>query len=81
MVVLGNPFREQITIRYNSTESNEIRFQLADMNGRTVRSEKVAVNAGSGLHELREFGSIPAGTYLLRVTINGQQFNQKVLKH
>jgi large repetitive protein len=80
MVVLGNPFRDQLTVKYTSSEATEVRLQLVDMNGQTIRSLKVAVNAGSRILEIRGLGSIPAGTYMLSMTMNGQRFNQKVIK-
>jgi hypothetical protein len=80
MVVLGNPFRDQLTVKYTSSEATEVRLQLVNMNGQTIRSLKLADNAGSGILEIQGLGSIPAGTYMLSMTMNGQRFNQKVIK-
>jgi hypothetical protein len=80
IVVLGNPFHDLLTIRYSSGQPGQIRFTLVDMNGRAVRTEKITVNAGSGFHELRGLGTLPAGTYLLNSSVNQQSFTQKLLK-
>jgi hypothetical protein len=71
--VFPNPAQDQLRLQY-SPDVQPTRVELYDLQGRLVRSQ------GSAF-ETFNLGSLPTGTYTLRVTMeDGQVFSDKVVK-
>ena len=68
-----NPAQDQLRLQY-SPDMQPTRVELYDLQGRLVRSQGNAF-------ETFDLGSLPAGTYTLRVAMeDGQVFSDKVVK-
>ena len=68
-----NPAQDQLHLQY-SPDVQPKQIELYDLQGRLVRSQGNAF-------ETFDLGSLPTGTYTLRVTMeDGQVFSDKVVK-
>ncbi len=79
MLVLGNPFRNSITVRFIKPPETKGELKLTDMAGRLVARQVF----GQG-EQLVQFTIPPEktarGAYLLQAFINGQTYTTRVLK-
>ncbi|MBP6233905.1 MAG: T9SS type A sorting domain-containing protein [Chitinophagaceae bacterium] len=75
-----NPFNHQLQYGISSPTSAIAKIELIDNYGKTIRSASQLVNPGSNAFILNNTGGIPAGIYLLKVTINGTVAIRKVMK-
>jgi hypothetical protein len=79
MQLLGNPFRNTITVRFVKAPETNGELRLADMSGRLVARKVIA--KGEQMVQLTvPDGAIAAGTYILQATINKQRYTAKVMK-
>jgi hypothetical protein len=77
VVVVNNPFRESLTIRF-SREAKQAKFFLLAANG-TLVSAKEFKNLTSQITWFLP-SSVSAGSYILRSVVDGKQFTQKIVK-
>ena len=76
--VLGNPFRENILVRFTKTPVGKIEFRLVDMNGRVVARQNF-----SGANQQVVFntpGNLPRGIYQLQVMSDGTSITSRVIR-
>lgn len=78
--VMGNPFRNQITIRYSVQQTNTVQLSLFDMQGKLMAKESVLARSGSGVHTMQGVGYLPPGMYLLHADIDRNKTIIKVMK-
>jgi uncharacterized protein YxeA len=78
--VLGNPFDNQLVLRYNTIQSNTLQLSLADMQGRILKRETTIAVAGNNSYAMRNLDYLPAGTYILIGEIDRQRTTIKVVK-
>ena len=71
-----NPSRDRMQIRLNLDKSSTVRLEIADLAGRQV-SERTLLNASGQVNEEID-GAGLSGIYLLRVTVNGERFTQRI---
>lgn len=77
--LLGNPFKNTITVRFVKPPEAKGELRLTDMAGRLVA--KRVLGQGEQLVEWKlPSGTMAPGTYVLQAFINGQTFTVKVLK-
>jgi subtilisin family serine protease len=76
--IFPNPVSDRIHIRIHGTESGEGRVVLSDLSGRVVFSLDINVNAGE-LITIPTGNFMPKGIYLLRLSMNGQVSNHKLV--
>jgi hypothetical protein len=76
-----NPFRQQLALRLYSPLANPaVVLTLTDASGRSVHKQPLNLPAGSSQLELRELAGLPAGVYLLHLTLDGKPLHLKVVK-
>ena len=76
--IFPNPASDKVSIRIESAEAKPIQVAIVDLIGKTVFSGEF--NLGSGTNT-REIGldNISKGVYILRLTIDGQTLNRKLI--
>lgn len=75
--VFPNPTAGNFNIEYNMPEAGDVSIMLTDMTGAVVYNEAFSAQAGLYEHNL-DFSSKPAGIYLLKVTLNADEYTMKV---
>ncbi len=79
MIVLYNPFKNNISIRFvKATEAPGI-LRLTDISGRLVAIQKIA-SGSQQIEFILPAGIQSRGGYQLQAIINGKKFNNRVLK-
>jgi len=77
--VLGNPFRDNITVQLTKQPKGKVDLRLYDISGRLIVSQEFS----SGLQLLQmpiPPEKVRKGSYLLKVTVDGTTYTSKVLK-
>jgi hypothetical protein len=77
--VLNNPFNTNIDIQFSEMPGGNVKARLMDMAGRTVESWEKN-NPGISRIRLNTSRGLQAGTYMLRVWANGNEYVEKVVK-
>jgi flagellar hook assembly protein FlgD len=72
-----NPFNNLTTIRFTLSEKTSVKLEVLDIFGKTISVlENGTLNAGEHKSQFSAIGadgnSLPAGTYLYRLTANGE---------
>jgi hypothetical protein len=79
IVVLGNPFKDNILLRFVKAPRGKVEMRLIDMGGRVVARQSLTQP-----NQQLTFGAVPAnlsnGVYQLQVVVDGAIFNQQVVK-
>lgn len=79
ILVLGNPFRQNMIIRFVKVPETGGDMSLIDMSGRLMAVQKF--NAGQQQLEFKiPAGKLNNGVYLLQAIINGKRFTSRVSK-
>ncbi len=79
MQLLGNPFKNTLTIRFVRSPEVKGELRLTDMAGRLVA--KRVIGQGEQLVEWKlPSGAMASGTYVLQAFINGRTYTSKVVK-
>ncbi len=79
MIVLGNPFKNNISIRFVQAPETAGKLRLTDMSGRLMATQKIAVGEQQ-VQFLLPPGKLSRGIYLLQALINGNEFIKQVIK-
>lgn len=74
--IYPNPFEQSVNISFIDAVLNEISVVVFDIHGRLIFSQKFQPSQNIQLN----LGNISMGTYLLKATTNGKQFNAKLIK-
>ncbi|MCC2546062.1 T9SS type A sorting domain-containing protein [Hymenobacter sp. BT175] len=76
-----NPFQSEVTLTLQArTENKDARLVLLDATGRVVREQSIQVPAGASSLTLSELSGLPAGVYVLRLTLDGKLYHSKLVK-
>jgi hypothetical protein len=79
--VYPNPFSNAFQLNYYSAKKENVVFELYDVTGRAVLSEKHLLNAGiNNTISLAGTQRIPAGAYMLRATTSSNISFKKIIK-
>ena len=79
ILVLGNPFKENILIRFVRSPETGGELRLVDMSGRLMATQRF--NQGEQqIQFMVSAGKISRGVYMLQAVINGNKFTRQVLK-
>ncbi len=70
MLVMPNPVKEEATLRFISEQSGTAQIEVVDLLGRRLLQQKEGVNAGENQLSLN-VSTLPAGTYWVRLSMNG----------
>ena len=76
--VLGNPFRDNISLRFIKSPKTKIDLQLFDISGKLVIKQEFG--AGTQQVQLPVSAKLSAGVYQLRVVVDGSVYTEKLLK-
>ena len=75
-----NPFNSELRYEVNSPVKDFIRIELIDGYGKIVRKETQQLYAGTNSLSIYNTGTLAAGVYILRGSINGNMIYRKVIK-
>lgn len=79
LVVWPNPFEDHFDVEIESEESAEISISILGMDGRTIKTATVFMNA-PGLHwSFFDGKNLIPGTYILRVQLNNEVLSRKLI--
>jgi hypothetical protein len=62
-----NPFRSSVTVSITSDRATVVNIRMMDIQGKLIRQTSQSVGKGTTQLTLRDFDSLPQGTYLLEV--------------
>lgn len=79
MIVLGNPFKNNISIRFVKAPEIAGELRLIDMSGRLIAYQKIGVGQQQVQINLGA-GRLSPGMYHLQAVINGKKYIRQVLK-
>lgn len=75
-----NPFYSELLYEISSPLTAIARVELVDLNGKIIRSNIQHINQGVNAFAISNTEGLPIGTYILKVTINGQMVVRKIIK-
>lgn len=73
-----NPTNDQVTFSFVSENSNQINYQLYDLNGRLILDR--TVENVMHIQETVSLGRLSSGTYLLRISDGTNSMSSKIIK-
>jgi trimeric autotransporter adhesin len=76
--VVENPFRSNITVRFAKTPQQRVRFELVNVSGAVVYRKEYG-SAGQVTIDLSGM-SLSSGTYILKTSVDGKLFTNKLVK-
>ena len=79
MIVLGNPFKNNINIRFVKTPETAGVLRLTDMAGRLMATQKFAIGEQQVQFKLPA-GKLSRGNYQLQAEINNRRYIKQVIK-
>jgi len=75
------PFSNRISFDLSSSREGNAQVQLLNANGQVINSQTLFVHSGLDRYDVRNLDTIAPGIYYLRIEMNGQILNKKVLKN
>jgi hypothetical protein len=77
--LLPNPASGSTTLSFNLTSESQIaRLTITSVDGRTVHSEQLNLNAGNNRHEI-ELSKIESGVYFVSIDIENGRLSQRLI--
>ena len=80
LIVLGNPFQNEINLQISTTGSGKVQLNLYDMKGALLRREEVAVTGSPLYYTIRNLFRYPSGIYQVEAIFNKQRWAQQLIK-
>lgn len=74
------PFTNKIWVKVGLISAGRVHLSVTDPGGRVLKSMQLLLPAGENTVGIDELGSLPKGTYLLRVTIGDQVTSMRLIK-
>ena len=82
MQVSPNPFIDNLTARFNSTESGVAQIRISSFTGQTMLSKQSTISKGYNNLQIDGLSGLAAGMYVAQLVINGTVIdNQKIIKN
>lgn len=78
--IFPNPFAEQLTIQVALPKPAKVTVRLLDMNGRVLKSEDHAGQAGFNQWPMKGLAELRKGLYLLEINAGEELWMQKIIK-
>lgn len=75
-----NPFNDNIDLNINLATAQNIRVQVYDLSGKTIKISQTTGNAGSNNIRMDGLSNLIPGIYLLQVYTDAQAFQYKIVK-
>lgn len=79
--IFPNPFHQELFIQNDQHEKSQVLLDLFAMNGTRIYSESFTDVKANEKLKLNFEDNVPAGIYLLKVTMDDQHSFRKILKH
>lgn len=79
IVVLGNPFRDDILLRFVKAPRGKVELRLLDMSGRVVARQAMSRPNQQLIFSLPK-ANVSTGMYQLQVMVDGRLYSQQVMK-
>lgn len=79
--VVGNPFSNEIVLKYKLSNNQNIHVQLFNAAGSLIRKEAYAATAGTGIYTITGFGQLSPGVYFLKIESGGERQTIRLLKN
>ena len=82
MQVSPNPFVENLTVRFNSSQKGMAEIRLISATGQTMLSKQSIISKGYNNIQLDGLSNLNNGMYVARLVMNGVVIdNQKIIKN
>lgn len=79
--IYPNPFNEEVYVQYHVSGNSNVEISIIDMKGQVVLIHPVGM-VDPGVHHVRVEPQLSAGTYLLRLKVNGvDYFTTRIIKN
>ncbi len=79
--VSPNPFTERLTVRFTGTANTTAEVRIVNISGQSVMNKIANVSKGYNNIQVEGLNSLPSGTYLATVVVNGKVVGtQKIVK-
>jgi hypothetical protein len=79
--VMGNPFHNEIVLKYKLSGNQKIDVQLYSSTGSLIRKEEYDATAGTGYYTIGGFERLNSGIYLLKIESGGDRQTIRLLKN
>ena len=79
--VMGNPFGNEIVLKYNIPNNRKVNLQLYNSGGSLVRKEEYTATAGTGVYTISGFQHLNKGVYILKINSGSEQQTIRLLKN
>ena len=80
LALFPNPLNTDVLrLSYSATETTNGKVAIMDLRGRIIRRFDLKLNTGSQMHMLNTH-SIPAGVYVLQLSVNGKLSHERFVK-
>ena len=79
--VFPNPFNNEFNIVVNATEAGNATVKTFDLQGKVIASKNFTTVNGLNTLNMADLANLNTGIYLVKVTVNGQTFVQKLVKN
>jgi hypothetical protein len=78
--VFPSSIKGTVTLKINAGKTGTATFRLIDYSGRTLKQQPVIVQAGANNIVINDLDHIIPGNYIVLLSIENKQLNQKVIK-
>lgn len=78
LTVLSNPVRGNLTFQYQGEETGSMTALFMTISGAVAGNKQIPVSKGISTIQMGNYSHLPAGIYVLRVTVAGKTVTQKV---
>ncbi len=78
--VFPNPFTESIQLAFFAVEGEQFQFDLFDINGKLIRTQRGVTTMGYNELQINERESLTTGVYLYRLSTGSQNYSNRLYK-
>lgn len=76
--IFPNPAKDRVQLQFRAAETGAVEIELLDLMGRTLQAFTDEAASGANTFQLQT-NRLPEGTYLIRLTQDGQQFIERAV--
>ena len=78
MIVMTNPFRDEIAVRFTKVPAGPVSLNLYDMQGRLVKAYKSGASQNAVMR--LSGGKLSGGVYTLEAFVDGKRYTEKLAR-
>ncbi len=76
-----SPFTDNLLVLFENSEIEaEANISIFNMAGVSIRSQKATILQGENTLQINNLSDLPSGNYILSFSLNGKQYNKKIVK-